>query len=126
MQALKRASLLQLARDRHVTAELERRWLALDDDGFVLLLGRLRRLIGQFERPAVEGQVENDNDEAIRDLCARLDALVEQLDKLADRDAAETVGLERRVQILTKVQAQHKIDQPISPKSARASRSKGK
>jgi hypothetical protein len=118
-QTLKRASLLQLARDGHVTAELERRWLALDDDGFFLLLGRLRRLIGQFERPAVEGQVENDNDQAIRDLCARLDALVEQLDKLAATEEDEAAGIER-TKVASRIR-QPQMERPPSSKPARAS-----
>ncbi len=115
MQALKRTNLLQLARDGHVMAELERRWLALDDDGFFLLLGRLRRLLAQLERPALEGQVENDNDEAIRDLCARLDALAEALERIEEADHRS-----EDVVRATVVRPQQKVEQPRSSKPTRA------
>jgi hypothetical protein len=68
----------------------------------------------------VEGQVENDNDQAIRDLCARLDALVEQLDKLAAMEEHEAVGIEHVVRTPV-IRPQHKVEPPPSSKAARAS-----
>src|SRR5467141_3457144 len=109
-------ALLGLVRTHRRSLEQTSAGGEIDDE---TLVGMLGRLLVELERPMKAGQVECDDGQSFEDLAARLDALVEQLDKLADRDEDEGAGIERRVQIPTKVQAEHKIDQPISPKSAR-------
>src|SRR5262245_16974229 len=113
-QTLKRTSLLKLARDGHVGAELrrreEQRWCEADDGGVTLLSGLVKRLVEDFERPrlVVAGGIEYDNGEALEEVIATLNRLIEKTEVLAQRGADEIAGFEHKSLAVSMVRPQHK------------------
>jgi hypothetical protein len=124
--------LLQLARDGHVLAELQRReeqrWLAVDDTGVTLLLGLLGRLQAELDRAEMAGGPEPESTEAaeavakFEEMIAEVNELLEKLDAMAAREEDEAAVIERRCAMHSAVRPEPKVERlPSPPKPSPAS-----
>jgi hypothetical protein len=119
--SLAQAKLLQLARDGHVLAELQRReverWLAEDDGGMSLLVGLLGRLKTELDRAEMADGPEPDSTEAaeviaqFEEMIAEVEGLLEKLKAMDALGADEAEGVECRG-VVQRVRPPPEVERP--------------